>query len=53
MKAALMLAAALTLCACTAEEKNKPAMHTADKAPEQPTTKVEKTDEDWKKFLTP
>lgn len=53
MKAALMLAAAVTLCACTAEEKKKPAMETADKAPEQPTAKVEKTDEEWKKILTP
>ncbi len=53
MKAALMLAAAMTLCACTAEENKKPAMETADKAPEQPTAKVEKTDEEWKKILTP
>ncbi|WP_345789679.1 peptide-methionine (R)-S-oxide reductase MsrB [Luteolibacter soli] len=28
-------------------------METADKAPEQPTGKVEKTDEEWKKILTP
>lgn len=53
MKAALMLAAAVTLCACTAEETKKPAMETADKAPEQPVAKVEKTDEEWKKILTP
>jgi len=53
MKTALMLAAAVTLCACTAEEKDKPAMETATKAPEQPAGKVEKTDEEWKKILTP
>lgn len=53
MKAALMLAAAVTLSACSAEEKKKTVMETAEKAPEQPTAKVEKTDEEWKKILTP
>jgi len=53
MKAALLLAAALPLCACSAEEPKKSAMDTADKAPEQPTAKVEKTDEEWKKILNP
>ena len=43
MKAALLLAAAIPFCACTAEETKKQAMETADKAPEQPTAKVEKT----------
>jgi peptide-methionine (R)-S-oxide reductase len=53
MKAALTLAAALTLCACTAEEKKDTAMETAATPPAQPTGKVEKTDEEWKKILTP
>lgn len=53
MKAALTLAAALTLSACTAEEKKDTAMETATTPPAQPTGKVEKTDEEWKKILTP
>lgn len=53
MKLAALLVAATTLCACTAEEKNKPAMETAPTAPAQPESKVEKTDEQWKKELTP
>ncbi len=53
MKAALMLVAALTLCACTAEEKKDTAMETTTTAPQQPTGKVEKSDEEWKKTLTP
>lgn len=53
MKAALMLAAAVTLCACTAEEKKKTAMETVPTPPPQPAAKVEKTDEEWKKILTP
>lgn len=53
MKAAFVLATAAMLCACTAEEKEKIAMETAPTAPEQPAGKVEKTDEEWKKTLTP
>lgn len=53
MKAVLMLAAAVSLCACKAEDKTKTAMETVPTAPAQPTGKVEKTDEEWKKLLTP
>jgi peptide-methionine (R)-S-oxide reductase len=53
MKSVCLLASALMLCACTAEEKKEKAMETATTAPQQPTGKVEKTDEEWKKILTP
>ena len=43
----------LTLGACHAGDTSKPAMETSEKAPEQPTGKVEKTDAEWKKILTP
>ena len=44
---------ALTLAACTAEDKKKSAMETKPVAPADPTGKVFKTDEEWKKQLTP
>ncbi len=53
MKAACLLAAALTLCACTAEESEKNVMQTSDTPPAEPAGKVEKTDEEWRKQLTP
>lgn len=53
MKSAILLAAALTLCACTADESKKPAMETAATPPEEPAGKVVKTDEEWRKELTP
>ncbi len=62
MKAALMLAAAVTLCACTAEKKKTTSMETpptppnstaAPLPPSQPDGKVVKTDEEWKRLLTP
>ena len=53
MKAVLMLATAVTLSACSAEESRKTAMETAPTPPEQPEAKVVKTDEEWKKELTP
>lgn len=44
----------LGLGAACAEEKNKEnAMETANEAPQEPTEKVVKTDEEWKKILTP
>lgn len=36
-----------------AAEKNSKGMETADKAPEQPADKVEKSEEEWRKELTP
>lgn len=51
-----LILAAITLgfgAAC-AEEKNKEkAMETVTEAPKEPTEKVVKTDEEWKKILTP
>ncbi len=51
-----LILAAITLVfgAACAEEKNKEkAMETANEAPQEPTDKVVKTDEEWKKILTP
>ncbi|TAE77330.1 MAG: peptide-methionine (R)-S-oxide reductase [Verrucomicrobia bacterium] len=53
MKNALSLAAALTLGACTAEETSKTTMETVPTPPPQPTSKVEKSDDEWQKLLTP
>ena len=47
---------AISLCfgAACADEKNKEkAMETSKEAPQEPTEKVVKTDEEWKKILTP
>jgi peptide-methionine (R)-S-oxide reductase len=54
-KFTLILAAiTLGLGAACAEEKNKEkAMETSKEAPQEPTEKVVKTDEEWKKILTP
>lgn len=53
MKPVFLAFAIASLCACTAEEKSKSAMETAKTAPVQPQGKVEKTEEEWKKELTP
>ena len=43
----------LALAACSAEDKKKDAMEVRTDAPAEPTGKVVKTDEEWKKILTP
>ena len=43
----------LTLAACSAEDKKKAVMETRPEIPAEPTGKVVKTDEEWKKILTP
>ncbi len=43
----------LTLASCSAEEKQKPIMETRNEIPADPAGKVVKTDEEWKKLLTP
>jgi len=43
----------LFLAACSAGDEKQPAMETQDKAPVEPAAKVVKTDEEWKKLLTP
>jgi peptide-methionine (R)-S-oxide reductase len=47
------MAGILFLAACSAGDEKKPAMETQDKAPVEPAAKVTKTDEEWKKLLTP
>ena len=41
------------LAACSADDKKKPAMETSAEKPAEPAGKVEKTDEEWRKLLTP
>ncbi len=43
----------VALTACSAEETGKPTMETRTEKPVEPTGKVVKTDEEWKKELTP
>lgn len=43
----------LLLAACSAGDEKKPAMETASEKPSEPTGKVVKTDQEWKKLLTP
>lgn len=47
------LVLATTLAACSGEDKKKPVMQTRTEFPAEPTAKVVKTDEEWKKILTP
>jgi peptide-methionine (R)-S-oxide reductase len=44
---------AFTLAACSAEENKKAVMETSPEKPVEPTGKVEKTNAEWKKLLTP
>jgi peptide-methionine (R)-S-oxide reductase len=53
MKPLVFAIAFATLCACSAKDNDKSAMETAKTPPVQPQGKVEKTDEEWKKELTP
>jgi len=53
MKFSILAVALLSLCSCRAENNDKPAMETAKTAPEQPKGKVVKSDDQWKKDLTP
>ena len=41
------------ILSCSAENSDKQVMEIQNKAPEEPTSKVEKTDAEWKKELTP
>jgi peptide-methionine (R)-S-oxide reductase len=43
----------LCLTACTAEDQKKAIMETQPEVPAEPTGKVSKTEEEWKKELTP
>ncbi len=52
LRSATALAFALALMACTAQDKNK-FMEVRQEPGAAPTGKVEKTDEEWKKELTP
>lgn len=51
-----LILAAITLvfsAACAEEKQKEKVMETASEAPQEPTEKVVKTDEEWKKILTP
>lgn len=52
-RAAAAFVLSLTLAACSAGEKQKPTMETAAEIPAEPTGKIEKTADEWKKILTP
>lgn len=47
------LTLALGLASCSAEENKKTIMEISHEKPAEPTGKVEKTDAEWKKLLTP
>ena len=50
----ILAVCSLTIANASAEEpKKEKAMETLEKAPTEPAGKVEKTDEEWKKILTP
>lgn len=43
----------LALASCSGQDKNKQVMEIRKEAPAEPTGKVEKSDAEWKKLLTP
>lgn len=47
------VACVFSLAACSAGDEKKPVMETSDKVPAEPSGKVVKSDEEWKKELTP
>lgn len=53
MKHLLFCLIGLSLAACAETKKTKAVMETGNKAPEQPTSKVTKTDAEWRAELTP
>jgi peptide-methionine (R)-S-oxide reductase len=55
MKRSLLTAMSgiLFLAACSAGDEKKPVMDTQEETPVEPSAKVVKTDEEWKKQLTP
>lgn len=44
---------AISIAACSADDKKSPVMETKTEIPAEPAGKVVKTDEEWKKELTP
>jgi peptide-methionine (R)-S-oxide reductase len=48
-----LLCCALPLAACSAGDDKKPMMETLSEKPDDPAGKVDKTDAEWKKLLTP
>jgi peptide-methionine (R)-S-oxide reductase len=48
----LLLGPLFLLAACSAGDEKKPVMETSNEAPVEPTAKVVKSDEEWKKELT-
>jgi peptide-methionine (R)-S-oxide reductase len=53
LRSFLPIAAGAFMMACSAEETQKPLMETRTEKPAEPTAKVVKTEEEWKKQLTP
>ena len=53
IRSIVTLVFSITLAACSAEDKKKTIMETQAEIPAEPTGKVVKTDEEWKKLLTP
>ncbi len=56
MKQLAKLLLPLTICltlSCADESKKQQSMETLEESPEQPITKVEKTDQEWREILTP
>lgn len=53
VRSIFLLVFSLTLVACSQENKHKPMMETRTEIPADPTSKVVKTDDEWKKTLSP
>jgi hypothetical protein len=53
IRSIFLLVFSLTLVACSQENKHKPVMETRTEIPADPTSKVVKTDDEWKKTLSP
>jgi len=53
MKTLLLSLLSLPLVACAETKSTSPVMESSDKAPQQPTNKVTKTDAEWRAELTP
>lgn len=53
MKFPILSLISLSLAACAETKPSSPAMESTDQAPQQPTTKVTKTDAEWRAELSP
>lgn len=53
LRLATLILCTFPLAACSAGDEKKSVMETSSEKPVEPAGKVEKTDEEWKKLLTP